>query len=321
MHITIADRFKPYSHTPGAFFVLPKTTLRFQIFPSLLIVDDLANLQKSSQQLTLDIKGPVKDFTAMLDLEKLRLTVWGHASNGFFRYHVVACETNGFEMIWGKKALSSCHHTEILSLGNNKAQNLDLIRNRCDLTEILPLWYKLGQVVPQPSQLTKQGTAFLLNECRNVAAFKNVYLAAFDAGFSPRLEDSQHQGFDLPANDGSGSAIQILTEGFKQIREMFIQEHEGSLAILPALPPEFHCGRLKNLRTKFGIIDIEWSKKTIRRMVIKSDVTGILSLHLQSDVERFRTRCNENEKGIFYTRGAPIPLEAGQTYLLDRFEK
>jgi hypothetical protein len=353
MHINIAERLKPYSHTPGIYLILPKTNLRFQIFPSLLVANDLSQSNSNPiNKVTLNIQGPVKDFTAMLDLEKHCITVWGNATNGFFRYNIVSQTTTGFEIIWDKKPegveFSSYQRNfqkssefpnandsklETLSLGNNKAQNLDQIRSRCDLKEIFPLWYKLGQLTPKPLNLTNNGTTNLLEECKRailaptiiniVPAFRNLYLAGFDAGFSPRLEDSEHQGFNLPQipKDELSSAIQIFTEGFKLIREIFISEAKNGISILPALPPEFHCGRLKNIITKFGEIDIEWSKKTIRRMVMKVDVTQNLLIHLQHDIRTYRVRHVENEKGNFYTKETPILLEAGKKYLFDCFEK
>ena len=62
IRISIAERFKPFSHTPGTKYILPYSTLTVQVFPTLIRVEE--------REIPLELTGPVVDFTAQIDLEK-----------------------------------------------------------------------------------------------------------------------------------------------------------------------------------------------------------------------------------------------------------
>lgn len=373
MHITIAERLKPFSHIPGYYFILPGTTLRFQLFPSLIRVHDLSEqLPRLVTEIQLDITGPVKDFTAMQDLEHGYLSVWGHATNGYMRYRIVAIkESSAFAIVIEKNPsehfLLSCSNdykaqkienilnhawaiipsnissnamtlytpleTERLSLGSHKAQNWHSLVRQHNLIDILPLWFKLGQLVSCPSHHTHQGTCALLDICRQkinekattalIPAFQNLFLAGFDSGLAPRLLDTDHQGFNLPKVEPNlnASPLQLLTDGAALIRSLFVQSDHSHVNILPALPPEFHCGRILNVCwEKVGKLNIEWSKKSVRRMLLKIETAGELHFGFQKDVSRFRLRKGENDRGQSINRDVPIAVEPG-VYLFDNFEK
>lgn len=347
MQITIAERLRPFSHTPGTAFLLPGTSLCFHCFPACLRIIDLSQYPaRPVSDIPFEIVGPVDNFTVTQDLEKGQLTVSGDTVNGYLRYRVVPTveapyfsiimekTPNGFGFSHSKVGcLKEMPSTERLSLGNHKAQDWDLIQRRCDLAEIFPLWFRLGQLSPVLGQCTNQGTAALLEDCRHkmdggvrlelVPAFRKLFLAAFDRGLVPRLVDTQHQGFALseiaPGQDIS--ALRLLAEGAQLIRRLFLQSDQSVLSVLPALPPEFHCGRLVKMRENAGLLDMEWSKKTIRRMVLKVEDTQEVLFRFQKEIKRFRVRKNENERGCFIDHGQPVTVEAGQTYLFDRFEK
>lgn len=95
MHIEIAERLHPYSHRPGIFVLLPGSSLRLQIFPAMIKVDDLKGPSPVSvAALSFDIQGPLDDFTVVQDLEKGHIRVWGRAENGYFRYRIRALSGN-----------------------------------------------------------------------------------------------------------------------------------------------------------------------------------------------------------------------------------
>lgn len=380
MRITIAERLQPFSHTPGISFILPNTNLRFQIFPAMLRVHDLS---KKEPELVTDIavgiESPVHDFTAMQDLERGELKIWGHSSHGYFRYRIVAIENSSSKSTMfairidkqphEKKISWNCsqgyqttqileeqvskqmvlfskeidpspnikflitQQQERLSLGNHKAQEWDKIRQRGDMSEIFPLWLKLGQMTPLVSNSSSFGTAALLEPCRSainqrsietiLPAFHNLFVAGFDVGLSPRLIDEQCHGFQLPSltDQITISPMCLLTEGATLIRRLFVHSEDNKIHILPALPPEFHCGRFLQAYTPAGLLDMEWTKKTIRRLIFKATADAALQFSFQGDVKQFRLRQKESERGTITPCNTPIQVSCGKIYLFDCFQK
>lgn len=378
MHITIAERLQPFSHTPGIYFILPGTNLRFQIFPALLRIDDLSGKEPAPvTDISIGIEGPVHDFTAMQDLERGELKIWGHSSKGYFRYRItpianpspksapfaitIEKQPTEREISWTcsqgfqitlledltkqtllfsqhpEKSQSSTSVTsqqkERLSLGNHKTQEWDKIRQRSDMSEVFPLWFRLGQLTPSLHSSSSVGTADLLNPCRDaidlrsiekiLPAFNNLFLAGFDIGLSPRLNDEQHHGFQLPpiSDQDNISPMHLLTEGAALIRLLFLRSDEAKIHILPALPPEFHCGRFLQAQMAEGTLDIEWTKKTVRRMIITATAEAELLFSFQRDIKQFRLRQKESERGSIMPCNTPIKVSPGNTYLFDCFQK
>jgi len=224
--------------------------------------------------------------------------------------------------------------TDRLSLGANKAQDWCKIRPRRDLTEVFPLWHRLGQIIPETGQACGGGTAGLLSLCRQAIneanpndlqkPFLDLFLAGFDGMFSPRLEDLEFQGFDLKPLDSQSplSPLILLKEGATLIRSLFISTEKGHVQILPALPVEFHSGRLIHVPcSEAGFLDMEWSKKTIRRMVFHASQDAKLLITFQKKVNRYRLRKGNKDKGQTKICGDEIFVEKGQSYFFDKFEK
>lgn len=205
MRITIAERLRPFSHLPGTSFVLPGSSLNLQVFPALIHVSDLSGGFRSSlAEISLDLEGPVDGFTALLDLEKGCLCIFGKSVKGYFRYVVKAIGEGqgiaisvekappsgivflymgkwtlsnhepvqaGQKIILSEKALtetSSPSYTSLerLSLGSHKKQDWELLSRRLSFDEIFPLWHRLGQMVPKPSSSELAGVSQLLNDCK-----------------------------------------------------------------------------------------------------------------------------------------------------------
>jgi hypothetical protein len=312
--ITIAQRLRPFSHVPGTKLVLPGSRSQLVIYPTLVVVDD--------QEISIPLTGPVDDFTIQLDLEKGYVKVWGHYQEGFLRYRIhattdgkfaIVAEKSPQENLFPKEAdnlfeLPSC---ERLSLGMDKAQDWDMVSRRADLNEILPFWHRLGQLLPE-SHATG-GTYSLL------PSFLNLFHAGFEGILSPRLEDTQHQGFHLP--QPKGSPLALLTEGSKLIRSLFFTQDGNQMEILPLLPPEFHAGRMIHISCgDFGTLDIEWTKKTLRRMVFHSKVKSELKFIFPKHLKTFRLCERKNQKGEIIEVGSTVQFDEGITYLLDNFK-
>ena len=335
MHIKITERFHPFSHTFGTFCVLPGSTLRLQIFPALIVVHDLLNaVPKLVAEIPVPAIGPIKEFTVQLDLEKGCVHVWGEDSNGYFRYRIFSDGPLVFEVDKGLSSwtptLGSIKQvvpakfvfTDRLSLGNHKSQDWDMVKRRDNLAEILPTWLRLGQFVEEPKYIACEGTASLLNGCQNISrthiydVLHKLFNLAFEGILSPRLTDELHQGFQLTPPPAALSPLILLTEGAKVIRSLFVHFDHNNIFILPRLPPQFHCGRLLQVRCgELGLLDFEWTKKMIRRMVFQAETTGPIQFHFPKDIARFRLN------GKMHDTQQPVNIEKGQTYTFDRFTK
>jgi len=335
MRFTIAERYRPFSHQPGTSSVLPGTNLRFQIFPSLVRVFEEDTVVS---EINLAVLGPVKDFTVQLDLEKGRIRVWGTASTGYMRYSIYPASTQEkFVLVQEtgeKDKAPECKKVtlERLSLGSSKAQDWDMVKRRFDMTEILPVWFFLGQQIEEKDCAPAEGTAAFLHECRRaiisddsrrlLEPFKLLFQSGFDGILAPRKTDSDHQGFHLPPVASDFSSIALLSDGAKLIRSLFFSYNDCVVDILPALPVEFHSGRFIDLKCGTqGTLDMEWTKKAIRRVIFRANENGVIRFALSREINQFRLRLSETDRGQKLEPGTPIEIVAGKTYYLDRFEK
>lgn len=205
MHLTIAERLRPFSHLPGTAFVVPGTSLSLEIFPAFIRVSDLAlSSRVVVAEISVDVEGPVDGFNVILDLENGSIRVLGVSQNGYFRYSVRGVESrkgiivtvekgpdNGilfsaqgpwtsqdstfilpggkivFAEVAGEEAIPyKFSGMERLSLGSHKLQDWELVRRRLSFDEIFPVWFRVGQMVAKPVSNVLAGTALLLNDCR-----------------------------------------------------------------------------------------------------------------------------------------------------------
>lgn len=345
MKITIAERLHPFSHGPGTKFLIPRTTWAVQVFPTRLNFSDLEGGAEPFF-LTLDFVGPVRGFTAEMDLERGHLNVFGITQKGFMRYQLAAKESGihltmektpedkvvcakgseTFAMAKGEShlvcasALTSLGQ-ERLSLGMHKAQDWDLVRRRLDCKEIFPAWFLMASQTPE-----KSGENALLEACRRkieqrekdsvLEAFERLFLAAFEGVLAPRCADTEHQGIEFT----SQTPLSLLTESGRLIRSLFIQENEGALSLLPCLPPQFHCGRMTGVRITSGeTLHFEWTKKTLRVVHIHSASNGQIALQLPKGIRSFRMTGGKKLE-VDAEGKIIVPLEANKTVQLDRFE-
>lgn len=219
---------------------------------------------------------------------------------------------------------------ERLSLGNHKSQDFELIRRRQDFCEIFPLWHRLGLLVPAALQ-SPLGTCQLLKECQQaidnnqpekiLPYFRRLYVASFDFALSPRRYDTDFHGIaDGCVSIMQGSPMGILSVGVQLIRSLFIQETQTEIQLLPALPPEFHCGRYLHIACNGGELEIEWTKKAIRRATFLAHETRTIAFVFK-DKNKCRIRISNQDRGRSYSSGEPLEISAGTTYWLDNFTR
>lgn len=307
MNITIRQKLRPFSHAPGAACLIPGTTAILRAFPTRLEVD--------AEVISLPFTGPVKGFTLEQDLERNCIYVFGQAKEGFYRIRIEANDggfvvkaEKGFSLhqtIQKDLAFRIVSHPERLSLGSHKKLDWDRIRAANDLPSWMPVLFHLSQKIPSIAPATYQ--------------FPNSLESFFLAGFShllvPRFVDTEYQGL-VPEQNVSGDPAWLIQEAGKRIRALFFMQNERRLALLPHLPTHLDKGRFLGIQVAgVGTLDLEWSKKLLRRAVFKATTSGEVVLELQNALHAFRVN------GKKQSASEPVLLEAGKIYLLDRFQK
>ncbi len=323
--IKIAARLRPFSHLPKTRCLIPGTDTLVEAYPARVVLKDFGG--KVLKDITLDVEGPLKDFTVLQDLERGCVTIFSES----YRFHILP---NG-EITYAKNpGLSPLEMQERLSLGSHKKQDWTGIRRRLDFCEIFPLWFRLGTLLDLPERKeADEGIFTLINGCKEaidahrpeavIPAFAKLFLAGFEGMFVPRLVDEDFQGILPPDTPlASSSPLYLLAEGAKLIRSLFLVDSDRGAAILPNLPPELFAGRMCNLMcSSYGELDLEWSKKMIRRLVFRAKKDGEILFHFHSSIKCYRVRLNLRDKGSILTAGELLEMKSGKTYLLDQFEK
>lgn len=368
MDLSIYQRLIPFSHIPGITLLLPGSTLCVKVYPCLLRLYALEiNGLNLLEEFHLDFQGPLDQFTVSSDLEKMRITVSGKTKEGWVRYHLlgqndsqrlhffldrfpeefltIRAASKKFDVF--KKESTQLLEKSIpcsveepcllnhLSFGNHKAQDIELIKRRLDLTEIFPLWNKLGQIVPSfmSREGEIQGTFALLEECReNLKSGKpekarqlwiNLFQAGFEGIFVPRSTDSDYLGLTRrdPIIDLKSSPIVLLSEGARLIRDHFIQQKGVQVSILPHLLPELPFGRLEGVVLSDGVsrLSLEWSKKTIRRLVLHANQNQELQFNFHHNVRDYRLRNSHKDRGERKKKDSLLLIDENQSYFFDNF--
>jgi hypothetical protein len=337
MTISIAQRFRPFSHQPGVACPLPLSTWQVRVFPARI---ELSSLQEPSQHIacTLAVKGPVKDFTVELDLEKGCIRVFGITALGYMNYEIVRaqegivlrckqlpehqleCIRDGKTHVlkekgeWVISVPAECKHLQIprmrLSLGMHKAQDWDLVKRRGDLKEIFPIILRLGEMIPGPQDSASIGSMWLLNTCKQyweqhkkvdlMHACQKWLQVAFSGILVPRLIDTDFQGI-LPSDEpvpSHCSPLALLTQGSDLIKRLFFVEDSGQWEILPCLLPSFAAGRLIDIPTQEGeSIAIEWSKHELKKMIVQTKNKRTVQLKLPKEIRSLRLKTSKTDRG------------------------
>lgn len=95
-------------------------------------------------------------------------------------------------------------------------------------------------------------------------------------GTYPNMFDA-HPPFQIDGNFGFTSGL----------TEMLVQSHDGALFLLPALPKAWPNGCVTGLRARggFEIIELEWEKHQIKKLVVKSTLGGNLRLRTANELK------------------------------------
>ena len=123
-----------------------------------------------------------------------------------------------------------------------------------------------------------------------------VYEDRGRGGTYPNMLDA-HPPFQIDGNFGCTAGI----------AEMFVQSHDGTIHILPALPDKWPDGSIKGLKTRGGFeIDIEWKEAKIRKLSVLSNLGGNCRLQVHDQLKAGKNAMitiaqGENPNPFFYT--------------------
>lgn len=360
MAVKIRAYLRPFSHQPGSKLLIPKSPWKAVVFPTRLEISDLTSEDKTSTIIDFTMEGPVKLFTVMQDLERSWVRVFGQSKEGFFSYrlfmegnnlyfYVERCPDAGLFfsfngplqslkrkeslLLMSSEVFSTKENNEKMHFGCFKKQDWVLVKRRLSVIEILPFWYKLGKSFP-PKEIFNESDHPLLIECKKLieernrvdigGALLNLFQSQFEGILCPRSKDADYQGFlsNKPNTYSPELLLELLAKSAQLIRLLFMHFEGKTLSLLQCLPKELHAGRFTNIEvTKGLLIDIEWSKKMLKRVIFYPKKDHTIELRLQKGFRSFRLSCGSKKQGIEMMAGQPLLLQKGTRYLLDRLKK
>jgi len=328
MSIRITVKNRPFSLDPGAKCVLPKSPYRATFYPTKIVC--------AAIEIPFPHTGPVKGFTVIQDLEKGYVKVFGETKEGRISYRLAHIEN---DLVLFDERTKEATKTAVLqpsfqkqaipklSFGCHKKQDVYQIFRRMNPEEYLPLLYQIGRGYPA-DEVPERGVGDLLHTIKTVIetknrveiipAFHQFVMAGFESIFSPVLHDSTHSG--IIQGHLNVSPHIILATLARLIEAMFVLEKEGALHLLPALPPQLHHGKFIRVPFSLGSIDIEWTKKKLRRVQLHVQKAGRVEFSLPRDMHSYRVTRSKKLPSETKFPGDVLILEKG-TYTLDRFQK
>lgn len=200
-----------------------------------------------------------------------------------------------------------------LYLGVDKKPEIEKIRTRLDLKEILPYLYRISSYYKE----NKSSSHPLVKDWDSLGDKKKlentlhkIYLALFNKGFCPRVSDDEYQGITLPFQ---GNSLEIAAALYSRIRKLFISYEKGTLFLLPTLLPTLNIGRMTQEDFGHFTVSFLWKGGEVKRCILH--VKEKLTLALQTPhTKKFRY------KGKICSLGEEISLEKG-LHFFDRFTK
>lgn len=332
MSIKIGNPLHPFSHLPGECFFIPFSAYSVEIYPAFF------RIWPNGEDIHLPIKGPVKDFTAMINLKRGMIKVFGEAENGYFQYTIYSqdkevlfsLEKGNFEewpSSFKKKNLLPPRLAENLSLGINKSPDWELVKRRSLLEEILPFWFLAGQTTLESP--IAEGDSLLEDlkksiEQKQIAKIKDYFMATFKAGFKgifcPQAKDLLYQGYSKNPLPNGATPHLLLQEGYRLIRRLLLESEGHGSSIVPLALSLFPAGRALDLKTEWGLIDIEWTKHFLRRCTLKCGRSIDWNFTFPKSHRKCRIEQNGAKRWIDLSNKLTLPLEEGSSYSFDRFE-
>lgn len=322
MPINIGERLRPFSHQPGTVFPVPFTDQGVALYPTAIRVEP------SGELIHLDVEGPIDDFTGVLDLERGEVRIFGKGKSSPFCYWICADGDNIFCSKAKPVVKTPPLPIERLSLGMSKKLDVDLLKRRNLLSELLPIWFRLGQMVP--SGLIPEGDSLfqdlkdgMLEESRPdlLAHFQALLAAGFIGCFYPQTIDRNFLGYGKsPLPQGTPPHL-LLSQGYALIRSLVLKVSEPVCYFLPRISSLFHSGRVLGLNLPFGSVDLEWTHYRLRRLQFTCRESGSWHFQFPKEFQTCRLTIDRSIEKYACTSERVLDLVVGSQYFFDRFEQ
>lgn len=301
-HISIRERFHPFSHTPGVVVLLPGTSLCLLVHPTTVSCFDLEGTEQKT--FPLPIEGPVSNFTVVQDLEQGAVLIFGKDQKGFFRFRctregVFQQEKGGtFSQTLFKPTLFFPVPTPSERLLHTSLQKRSVERlvEKGDALQLLQPLYRLLQWY-EPLNLEMP------------LDVEDYILGGFEGLFAPTGLDMKKRGFSF-----SFPPFTFLRALRSKVTSLFFSEEGDKITLCPHLPKKMSAGRIKGVKVGDCLLDMEWRKGQPRRVQVTALKEKALYLAAKG-----LTTVRVGGKQVPLDR--PIHLTPGQSLFFDRFQQ
>lgn len=346
MKIEIADR--AFSHAFGHKALIPGSSWYVVCFPTMFEVCSLVSSEKKCYFFSLH--GPCKGFTVEQDIARSSVRIFGHFLEGYVRFSFIKSASEVLFMVekapleelaygtapgiytgkWRVKQIGfrlsdslSPVSSERLYLGCHKQKEWEKIRQRESLTELLPFWFRLGQMMPTREERLSSPTLAFLRSIDPASLdveqlLWNAYRVGFSGGMVPRGQDEEFQGIISALPQEVLSAFSLLSEGAALIRKLFFYQEQEESYILPHLPRSLLSGKMLGIQLSGGVLSFEWRKAKIRQVQVLATQDMVFIPKLPPSYLSCRL-CIENSDRRSWMAGEVCSLREGQVLFLDRF--
>lgn len=348
--IEIRKKLRPFSTRAGIQVPLPAFEMTCKIYPMKVIFEKKGN---EALELYWKFSQDPQKIVTTFDLFHQRIEVQLTFESGVFYYDLIqskeglvlnprrqSCGSASFK--WDSKTFKKVslkenvlllkdrvhlkESMEQLSLGSHKKQEIERIFKDEDFKEILPMLFNLGQYASETStkavgslKVIEEAYKLLVSRGHDqiLSVLKPLLSSAFSGIFVPHIEDVFHWRQESKL-EKCPTRFALLEKFYKLIRAFFIESSPMSLSLLPHLPKELFCGRLLQIKERDLLIDLEWTKKKLRRLKIKSLIDQSIQLKFQKGIQKCRLRVDN--KSMLFKNTSSQHFEKNKTYLFDRFE-
>lgn len=343
--------FRLYSEKPGVQIPWLASCELLQFYPSLLRIEDS---QSQVHEIQIQSEETLNSFKIFYDLLKDQIEVFLESTNHFYHF-VLSREAKQWllnlkrasqplqitlneykqKVSQGETFLIEAMHMErlkktkeVIFCGEHKKSEVEAIFKRSDVREYLPFLFLMAQ--NNSFQEFKKTSSFknhlalekaLESHQHNhlIAPLNHLIKTNFSDFFVPHVGDPFSWSFEEKDSENTMDRFNLLGSLYPLLRRFFLLKKQTQLFFLPHLPAELHCGKALQFQEEHLCIDFEWSKKQLKRILLKPSRDQVLTLHFPSKMKHCRIQVDNNSS--FFQNGEQIALQANKNYQLDRFEK
>lgn len=310
--IKIKEDYRYFTHLIGKESVIPLSKVVAKVFPTRLEIGEVV--------VDLNLTGPIKGFTHLLNMEKGRVEVFGKAKEGYYHVFLLAKEGKIVLRLHRGSSLSLVIDGKELTL--EKGQEQTLLE---------------AKTMPMPDFIEKisfgcSKKALLENDIQRLTKlyYFSQMIPKADALEMP-LEDMESLISDLFVPSTSDRFFRgIITEHdiqdkfsvfaslYAKIKTDLVVEEENTLSVLRNSDAFNIAGRGVSLVTENFHVDVLWRKGRVLKVAITSAKDLSKKITFPGAVKKFRVRKHTNEKGKWHLADKPLFCKKNETLFIDR---